>query len=190
MKREINTGRYFVESLSVSLNFESEPALVLLEQAKAYGLRWLLAHADDGVIWGELRTDGLHLSSDAFDEVSPPLRAMTLQQARFFGPNAELLLWKDDTGWRARLIKEGVGKSGEYYEEAHWLWGTPEGQSQDGFVSLHEGKEGLRHAPPLPQGTRFPARLQVRHYLAYDSDGQAYIECSRLVALVAQGGEE
>jgi len=190
MKREVNTGQHSLQTVSPLANFASEPALALAEHARSHNLRWLLAHADDGVIWGELRADGLHLSGDIFPAISPPLRAGTLQQARLFAPQAELLLWKDDTGWRGRLLRDGAGENGEYYDETHWLWGTPEGQSQDGFVMLREGKEGLRHAPPLPQGTRFPARLQVRHYLAYDPDGQAYIAYSRLVAIVNQGGEE
>jgi len=190
MKREINTGQYHVQAPPVPANFESEPAPTLAEQARAYGLRWLLAHADDGVIWGELRTDGLHLSGDAFPEFSPPLRAVTLQQARLFGSQAELLLWKDETGWRARLIRDGAGESGEYYDETHLLWGDKAEQQQDGFVLVRQGAEGLRHAPPLPQEARLPACLQVRHYLAYDPDGQAYITCSRLVTIVNQGGEE
>jgi len=190
VKREIDAGRHHIQSLPIPANFESGPALALAEQAKAYGLHWLLAHADDGVIWGELRTDGLHLSGDAFPGFSPPLRAATLQQARLFGPHAELLLWKDDAAWRARLIQDSAGEGGQYCDETHLLWGDRVEQQQDGFVLLREGKEGLHHAPPLPQGARLPARLQVRHYLAYDPDGQAFIAYSRLVALVNQGGEE
>jgi len=190
MKRKISSGQHHVQASSVPANFESEPAPTLAEQARAYGLRWLLAHADDGVIWGELRADGLHLSGNAFPKFSPPLRAVTLQQVRLFGPDAELLLWKYDATWQTRLIQDGAGENGEYYDEPHLLWGNRAEQQQDGFVLLREGKEGLHHAPPLPQGVHLPARLQVRHYLAYDPDGQAYIAYSRLVALVNQGGEE
>ena len=39
----------------------------------------------------------------AFPEVSPKLRAKTLQQARLFGSDAEVLLWRDGDGaWMAR----------------------------------------------------------------------------------------
>jgi CRISPR-associated protein (TIGR03984 family) len=190
MKREINSGRHRIASLPIPPNFGSETSVALTEQAWLYHLRWLLVHADDGVIWGELRADGLHLSSDAFRDLSPPLRAVSLQQARLFGPDAELLVWKDDSTWRARLIEDGAGESGEYFDEAYLLWGTKAEQGQSGFLLLCEGKEGLRHSPPLPQEIRLPARLQVRHYLSYDGEGQAYIAGSRLVAIENQGGEE
>jgi CRISPR-associated protein (TIGR03984 family) len=183
-------GQHSIQAVSIPANFASEPAPALAELARAYNLRWLLAHADDGVIWGEVRADGLHLSGDAFPRILPPLRAATLQQARLFGLHAELLLWKDDAAWRARLIQDGAGESTEYCDETHLLWGNEVKQQQDSFVLLREGKEGLRHAPPLSQATPLPVRLQVRHYLAYDPDGQAYIACSRLVGIVNQGGEE
>jgi CRISPR-associated protein (TIGR03984 family) len=190
MKREIRTGNHRIEPLPVPSNLGSGTVPALAEWARTYGLPWLLAHADDGVLWGELRADGLHLSSNAFDKISPPLRAVTLQQARLFGPSAELLLWKDGTGWQARLIQDGAGESGEYYDETHLLWGSEVEQYQDGFALLRQGREGLRHAPPLPQGAQPLARLRVRHYVAHDADGQAYIAYSRLVSIEYQGGEE
>ncbi len=182
MEREIDV---IIQSTPVPANLISEPILALSEQARSYGMRWLLAHADDGVIWGEFRDNELHLSSDAFPEVSPPLMAETLQHARLFGPRAELLLWKDDTIWRARLIQDGAGEPCEYYDEAHMLWGNKEERRNGGFVLLRQGKEGLRHAPPA---SSTDVRLTVRHYLAYDEDGQAYVVYSRLVAI--GGGEE
>jgi len=171
-------------------DFAADPSGWFQKQAGVGDGAWFLAHADDGVIWGEVRADGLHLSGDAFPQISPPLRAVTLQQARLFGPNAELLLWKNDAAWRARLVQDGAGEDGEYYDETHLLWGTAMEEQRDGFTLLREGKEGLRHAPPLPPAVHLPARLRVRHYLAYDPDGQAYIACSRLVGIENQGGEE
>src|SRR5262249_16673186 len=71
----------------------------LVEQARGdtgkLGLRWLLAHSDDGVIWGKLRDDGqLYLSSDVFPVRGLSLHSATLQQARLFGEHAELLIWR------------------------------------------------------------------------------------------------
>lgn len=189
MKREIKTRQHQVQSLDVSDNLETELQSWLTDQARTYKLNWLLAHADDGVIWGEVRDDGLHLSGDAFPAISPPLRAVTLQQARLFGSTAELLLWRDGAGWRARVIQDGTGENGEYYDESHLLWGDRAEDHKDGFLLLRQGNEGLCHAPPLPQDAPLPARLRVRHYLAYDPDGQAYVAFSRLVAL-QQGGTE
>ncbi|HXK43686.1 MAG TPA: CRISPR-associated protein Csx19 [Anaerolineae bacterium] len=189
MKREIKTGQHHIQSLPVPDDLATELRQWLAAQTQPYGLNCLLAHADDGVIWGQVRDGGWHLSGDAFPAISPPLRAVTLQQVRLFGPTAELLLWKDGTGWRARLIRDDAGESGEYYDESHLLWGDKEEEPRDGFVLVRQGKEGLRHAPPLLQGAPLPARLQVRHYLAYDLDGQAYIAYGRLVAL-HQGGAQ
>ncbi len=189
MRRRICAGAHQVKPISVPGNFVGDPVVALATLAQDYNLRWLLAHADDGVIWGEVRDGKLHLSSDAFPQISPPLRAATLQQARLFGPEGELLVWKEDAGWQARRIQDGAGDSIEYYDEAHLLWGDREEGRQDGFVLLCQGKEGLRHAPPLPEGVQPPARLHVRHYLAYDPDGQAHIAYSRLVGFEYGGGQ-
>jgi CRISPR-associated protein (TIGR03984 family) len=183
-------AQHSIRSVAVPDRFIREPVSVLAELAGEHHLRWLLAHADDGVIWGEVRENQLHLSSDVFPFVSPPLRAETLQQARLFGPDAELLLWKSEDSWQARIIQDASGEDGEHYEETHLLWGTNVERWQDGFALLREGREGLRHAPPLPQNAHPPVRLRVRHYLAYDSDGQAYIAYSRLVGIESQGGTE
>lgn len=173
-----------IQAVSVPENFDTRPASALEELGRNYNLRWLLAHADDGVIWGELRADGLHLSGDAFPDVSPPLRAETLRQVRLFGSQAEILLWKD-AAWRGRLIQDGADEPDNVFDEAHLLWGTEVEDRQDGFVLLQEGREGLRHAPPLPDDAQLPVRLKVRHYVAYDPDGQAYIAYSRLTGLEA-----
>lgn len=185
MNRKISSALHLIQNVSVPENFLSQPSLALSDLARLHGLRWLLAHADDGVIWGELWDGELHLSCDAFPEVSPLLRIETLQQVRLFGHLAELQMWRDESTWRARLIRDDAGESHQYYEEAHLLWGTDVDLKKDGFILLRQGKEGLRHAPPLSSPDS--PRLKVRHYIAYDRDGQAYIAYSRLVSL---GGEE
>ena len=188
MKREIKAGSHFIQSLPEPVNFSSDPTQALSDQARSHGMRWLLAHADDGVIWGEFRDDELHLSSDPFPGVSPLLRAETLQQARLFGPRSELLLWRDDVAWIGRLIQDCAAcEPCEYYDEAHLLWGNKAERSKDGFVLLRQGKEGLRHAPPMISTDLLPVRLKVRHYLAYDRDGQAYVVYSRLVSIGGEG---
>ena len=193
MKCKIIAGPHSIQGFPVPANFTSKPMLALSEQARPYGLRWLLAHADDGVIWGEMRDDGLHLSCDAFPEHSPPLRPETLQQMRMFGPLAELLFWRDGAAWQARLIRDNAGEAHGYFDEAHLLWGDIAEQQKNGFLLLRQGKEGLRHAPPLNFAGQLPASLKarpylkVRHYINYDEDGQAYVAYSRLVTI---GGEE
>ncbi|MCX8024166.1 MAG: CRISPR-associated protein Csx19 [Thermanaerothrix sp.] len=183
-------GQHSIKTVSIPENFFAEPILALAELAKGYGLRWLLAHADDGVIWGELRAGVLCLSSSVFPYFSPPLRALTLQQTRLFGPRSEILLWRDNGHLRARIIQDGIGEEQDYYDEFHLLWGTEVEERKNGFALLREGREGLRHAPPLPDNAQPPISLKVRHYVAYDADGQAYIAYSRLVGFESQGGAE
>jgi CRISPR-associated protein (TIGR03984 family) len=157
----------------------------LLQQFHECSLRWLLAYADDGVIWGEMRQDGLHLSSKSFPDVSPSLRYITLKEARLFNESSEMHLWSDGKTWKGILIKEGEGCEAEYYDESYILWGTKKERAEDGFTLVCQGSEGLYHAPPvsIDDGTKFQININVRHFLDYDSDGQAYIALSRLVSL-------
>jgi CRISPR-associated protein (TIGR03984 family) len=156
---------------------------------------WLLAHADDGVIWGKRQSDGsLKLSSDVFNDekkypsVAVPLSAKTLQQARIFGPAGEILIWRTDNGFAARRIDESsTPAQNTLPDEWHLLWGEPDfRECRDGFCLFIEGQQGLRHALPVgqnPPPANQRAKLCVRHYVAHDNEGQAYIAMSRLVNL-------
>lgn len=155
---------------------------------------WLLAHADDGVIWGKRQSDSsLKLSSDVFSDekkypsIAVPLSSKTLQQARIFGPAGEILIWRTEKGFAARRIFEGTTPLQDILpDEWHLLWGEPDfRECRDGFCLYVEGLQGLRHALPVEQNPppNQRARLCVRHYLDYDDEGQAYISLSRLVNL-------
>lgn len=157
--------------------------------------KWFLAHADDGVIWGHVDNETLQLSSDVSD-ASPPLRSETLQTARLFGVNAELLLWRDgDNAWYARLIEDNGQSNDITYQEGideqHILWGTdPEPLAHD-FTLICDGVEGLAHAVPIPVTGRYgihnrPLRLHVRHYLLEDDIGFVRVHTSRLVDLFVE----
>jgi CRISPR-associated protein (TIGR03984 family) len=177
---------------------DTAPAQVTREwlaaQAQARQLRWLLAHATDGVIWGEWRDGALALSQDAFGDVNPAvtaqLREETLIQARLFGEAGQLLIWRADGAWRMVFDSSAKdAKSGDGIpltrDEEHLLWGDEVEQEKGGFILLREGREGLRHAPPmLVPAKKRRAALTVRHTLDYDEDGQVFIARSRLVALV------
>jgi len=152
--------------------------------AQRYGLSWLLAHADDGVVWGAcVDTDsGLRL---AVQPTPPTLRLTTLQMARLFAPHAELLLWREGI-WRARLVRDhvqgeearpdGTMLLNEAFDEAQILWGdrTTRAGTVEGvaFVTMSDGAQGLRHtvplAVPLGRHDKRPLRLHVRHYVAED----------------------
>jgi|FLYL01.1.fsa_nt_gi CRISPR-associated protein (TIGR03984 family) len=171
----------------------------LEEQTASHNLefRWLLAHADDGVIWGRVDDRTLKLSSDV-SNVSPPIRSETLQTARLFGANAELLLWRDgDNAWHARLIEDYVQTESITYPEAidehHILWGTDPKSRVDDFTLMRDGVEGLAHIVPIPVTGNYdihnrPLRLHVRHYLHVSESevdkGFVCIHTSRLVGLV------
>jgi CRISPR-associated protein (TIGR03984 family) len=156
---------------------------------------YLLAHSDNGVIWGKRQANGtLLLSSEVFEKaerypsVAVKLGAETLQEARVFGSGGELRLWRTADGFSARLLVDDQLKLEALPDEQHLLWhqGNPvEVREEEGFAVLREGQQGPRHAPPvIPQGKRRPA-LVVRHYVDYDDEGQAYIALSRLVGLRA-----
>lgn len=168
-------------------------------QAAEYNLKCLLAHADDGVIWGRVNDDKTLVTSDsAFSQVSPPLRLETLQTARLFSKEAELLLWRDgDNKWHARLIKDAAKPEEALWrdslDEPHILWGTDPGSSVDNFTLMSDGAQGLCHAVPLvvnpPVGKKGfdeqsrPLRLWVRHYVQEDDNGFLRIVASRLTKL-------
>ncbi|MBK1620150.1 TIGR03984 family CRISPR-associated protein [Lamprobacter modestohalophilus] len=167
-------------------------------QAETYQLHWLLAHLDDGVLWGRFDEGRLITSHEAAEgherarSCSPPLRALTLQQARLFAPHAEVLVWRDDTNsLKARLMRDT--KEGETpiwqegFDESQLLWGDYAHPLVQGFSLLEQGQQGLLHTPPLAlSGEIDPPRLRVRHYL--NSSGFARIDTSRLCELSA-GGE-
>lgn len=162
----------------------------MLAQAKQYGLSYLLGYADDGVIWGKFDANGLTLAGDVFPDVRVALMAQTLQHARLFGKDAEVMVWREGMGLAARVIVDQPGETDEYFDERHWLWGTRGtlGKEQNGFTLLFEGRQDLRHAPPivnLAQNDR--VALVVRNYLA-TREGQTYIARTRLVDLQPVGG--
>jgi CRISPR-associated protein (TIGR03984 family) len=193
--REIKRCLSDTELVSVDLSGDLHNWLT--GQATEYHLRWLLAQAEDGVIWGELRKDEQHgemlaLSCAAFPYSGLTLRWETLQQARLFGAMGELLLWPGPQGWQARLIHDDVGEQVDYLDEDHLLWGdhqSPGTTIRDGFMQIAEGSQGIVHAPPIvaaPAETR-RAKLRVRHYLSEDEVGVVRIAVSRLVELYAPG---
>lgn len=176
-------------------------------------LTYLLAHADDGVIWGKRVEQSLVTSYEVAQAYSDlgnhfvPLRIETLQQARLFSDKGELYLWKDGIGvWHSRLIfdDDRVEKPDftESIDEYHLLWGDHADyldqvawgdeilSLEDGFSLMSDGVEGLQHIVPIPtqsgskQGDR-PVRLLVRHYLTENDIGAVQIAASRMVDLVA-----
>lgn len=180
---------YLLQPVAVNGDFAAGPAEWLVAQAGRLGLRYLLAHADDGVIWGRVDADGLH-TSHGIVPASPPLRTSTLQQARLFGPAGELLLWREGDGWRARHVADAPGNDNDYIDETQILWGDTAEGDEDGFTRLRDGSQGMRHAPPIivtaEQLEHHKLRLCVRHYITENDDSEASITLSRLVRLLPE----
>ncbi len=153
---------------------------------------YLLAHAEDGVIWGRFDDGKLTTANKVFRKPEfdfPELRLQTLQQCRIFGREGEVLLWKYGERWKWRFIEK---LADEKIEERQILWGT-HGQRRDNFTLLWDGSQGLKHAVPLMNIVTVsdckldkPVRLIVHHYINYDQDGLARIYLSRLVDLTTQ----
>jgi CRISPR-associated protein (TIGR03984 family) len=169
----------------------------------------LLAHADDGVIWGTVRNRQFDWPDiKGFQQVA--LCPETLQMARLFDANTEIFLWRLDEGrWQARLLYDGSGTSpadaepvpavNHYFDEAQVLWGTGIIGFDATFSQANDGEEQFHHAPPVGQdkvqwgkqergkGDR-RLRLHVRHYLEEDEEtGWLRIGLSRLFKVDVPG---
>lgn len=156
----------------------------LLAQTKCF--TWLLAHTEQGVIWGK---------SEANKWVTrTQIRPQYLLQVRLFCKNGELYAWRNGDGaWQAReILDDETDKPNDWIDEAHILWGnhTQGNETIAGvsFTLMSDGAQGLQHWVPLAvtdtKGEQRPLRLKVRHYLAEDETGCLRIEGSRLVDLV------
>lgn len=172
---------------------------------------FLLAHAEDGVIWGKFEEGKLITSFDvSFADAAiakwgrAKLRQETLWQARIFGADAELLLWRDgDNVFHARVLREGTRTNGSAsdviyhtsFDEPQLLWGTDVVEtSPKGFTLLSDGAQGLRHAVPklvtgeYKEKTR-PLRLWVRNYLSEDESGFNRVAANRLLRVEVNNGQ-
>ncbi len=190
--RQIRSGYVTLKTFDVT-DVGAEPVAWLTNQVIPGML--LLAHADDGVIWGKVIA-----SAEGAQIIFPPttllpqapLRTETLIMVRCFDVQQELFLWRLNEGeWRARRIADGVGEPCDYYDERQILWGTQATEAANGFVKMIEGAQGMLHAPPVEllasdgQNQEHRVRLPVRHYLLND-EGWLRVGYSRLVKAEAK----
>ena len=167
----------------------------LEEQARNWKLNYLLAHAEDGVIWGRFDNNQLTTAEKVFHKSKfkvdfPTLRVLTLQQCRVFGQNGEVLLWRTGEKLRSRLIQDNPEV--DKILERQILWGT-HGEKRGNFTLLWDGSQGLKHAVPftdiaLDERNRLinRVRLMVHHFIDYDDSGVARIHLSRIVDLTTE----
>jgi len=159
----------------------------------------ILAHADDGLIWGAADGESLRLSHQVAPEVSPPLRLETLQSMRIFNEEFETRLWRSpyaSNTWHSIQIADSEDEGATAIDETHLLWGTHAIQLANGFTKLEDGIQGLIHIVPLESNGTLSGRLglrsdkslarvylKVRHYLTENEIGVNSIALSRLVGL-------
>jgi CRISPR-associated protein (TIGR03984 family) len=153
---------------------------------------YLLAHADDGVIWGAWLNQGVCTSYDVAPHFSPQLRGITLQQAFVFGRQDEIRLFHDELGnWQARQVVDADFKDKDTIIENQILWGDEfVAALNESFTHVRDrNQQGLDQVLPLKitpqdllQGLR--PRLEIHHFIEYDSKtGEARIGLSRLAAI-------
>lgn len=184
INRTLKDGQTAIEQFSPE-NVGNDAVGWLTAQARAGMI--LLAHADDGVIWGRRQADGLVFPAPTLFQQAQ-LRNLTLQKARLFDADQELFLWRTGEGrWRARRITDGQGEPVRFYDEPQVLWGSRVEATQGGFSLVTEGAQGLRHAPPIAlrveDWKRNRLYLGVRHYLTTGEDGALRVMMSRLIYL-------
>jgi CRISPR-associated protein (TIGR03984 family) len=180
------------EHLEISNNIDLKTWIE--EQTKVNQLTYFLAHADDGVIWGKFQDGKLITTTEPvklFPKCDfPNLRKETLQQCRIFGDTSEVMIWKTDGGFKARLIQDDHLIEDDYITESQILWGTHGEKHLKGFTLLWDVSQGLKHAVPFTDieleekgKLKNKVRLIVRHYIDFDDSGVARIYLSRLVDL-------
>ncbi len=164
--------------------------------AEAADTRWLLAHCDDGVVWGRYDTTqgNWMLSSGPFPNISPELREDNLQQLRLFGEDREVLIWRAENDFQGRILQDEEDPDEEELHpqiEARILVGDRRLVDPKDNFTLVGDAAGSRHAVPIcckaedfeKQGRPYwPLRLEVKHYLTQDQDtGVVRVTTSRLV---------
>jgi len=195
--RQIEVNNRFPAVLKKLELVETEPLLdTLLRLSTTHTAEknlLLLAHADDGVIWGKVCLDDNTAEKIRLAPDSVPLNWTTLQTLRLFSQQSEFLLWREGVRWKARAIENCPADQSNWrdsYDEHHLLWGTRCVRTKDEFSTLEHGVEGLKHSVPLVNlksdsktgNLAKPVALHVRHYLS--ATGSARVVTSRLVNVV------
>lgn len=162
-------------------------------QIKDEEFTYLLAFADDGVIWGHTDGDKLVIAHEACQKEDKrnyaQLRGKTLQQAHLFGEYAEVRIFRDETGkWQALLITD----EGEVITESQILWGDKLAKEDQPvspkFTKLLADRKGIPSQILPIEREKYAegkyVRLEVHHMVDFDKDtGEAYIKLSRLAGL-------
>lgn len=162
----------------------------------ADGGAWALGHFDDGVTWGrwDRHTSTWASGHEAAPDISPAIRAATLQELRIFGDEREVLIWRTSSGLRGREVTEpGMNQYPEMepLSESRVLRGSQVRREYDRGFTCVADRTGAHQVLPIritdQHLRRQNVRLIVRHYFEKDDKtGVVRVALTRLVAL--QGG--
>lgn len=181
-----------------------EPDAVVPDSAS--GLKWALAHCDDGVTWGRRTgpdSPGWCFGSQFFLEACPAIRRERLQELRIFGKDAEVLIWRAGVGLRGRVLRESDPRVDRNdpsnplrpSDECRIIRGDPPDRdethiiSKSGFSQITD-RAGAEQVIPIEvsaqQLRKRSVRLCVTHYYEHDDEsGSVRIAATRLVNLTA-----
>lgn len=191
-QREIKTGKRKLETGEITFDDTDALRQWIMVQSQIIGKFpcYVLAHANDGVIWARVEGQVLITAHEAGDSNAPNLDLDQLQQMRLFGETGEVMLWRHASSWRFRTVSDAADgpEACPYYDEKQMLWGTESTLLKSNFSLLTEGKQGQRHAVPIAvAGTLSDTRrvtMTLRHYLNNDSH-PARVVLSRILAIHA-----
>lgn len=165
------------------------------QQMTENNLTFLLAFADDGVIWGRMDNGELTIAREASEKKDKQhyveLRDKTLQQAYAFNKDMEVRLFRDEMNqWKAYAVHDG--DENKIIVESQILWGDKLDECDQpirpDFMRLLAERKGIPpQIYPINKGfdpTKNCVRLEVHHLVDYDNEtGEAYIKASRLAGL-------
>lgn len=165
------------------------------------GLKWLLAHCEDGITLGKWNASKSRwaMGSDAFPEISPKITKDNLLEVRIFGDRGEILIWRHSHSFRGRYLSDvqpdGNGLLSPIIEERVLMGNRLLEPSRAGFSRI-ASSSGAEQVVPFPLdgvltvSRQWPLRLVVKHYLQQDeSTGAIRIAATRLVDLFVKGGD-
>jgi CRISPR-associated protein (TIGR03984 family) len=154
----------------------------------------LLAYCYDGVTWGRLDRDTRQwrLACEPFPARVPKPTEKNLIELRLFGPEREVLIWREGQRFGGRTLKDDSCELNYLrpMDESWILLGDRLLEPpKDGFTRVGSAT-GAEQVVPVQisedvfQQSSWPLRLHVRHYLESDDEtGAVRIAATRLVKL-------
>lgn len=149
---------------------------------------WVLCHCDDGVTWGRREGSGWLLGSIVFPDLCPRPSELGLLELRIFSAVAEVLIWRDESGLRGRILRDStdpvMDRSCSPHDEDELLVSGLVGEYRNGFTRVGD-RMGAEQALPLRVAEGPPHAwpcLRVRHYFQrHEATGSIRVVASRLV---------